>query len=104
MLPGDILVLDNAAIHTGKECDALDEWLWEYHGIFVLLLPARTPEWNPIELIWQILVRRLGLYSLSEVARQIAGVDSVAYAAHDVLGSITREEVVQSYNHCYKGI
>ena len=30
----------------------------------MLLLPARTLEWNPIELVWNILAQRLGVFSL----------------------------------------
>ena len=48
---GNVLVMDNAANHTGNENDVLDEWLWEEHQITVLLLPAQTPEWNPIKLL-----------------------------------------------------
>ena len=57
-----ILVLDNAANHTGKENSVLEEWMWEYHQIYVLFLPARTPEWNPIELVWNCLEERLKAY------------------------------------------
>mmetsp|Transcript_5332 Transcript_5332/g.8811 ORF Transcript_5332/g.8811 Transcript_5332/m.8811 type:complete len:111 (+) Transcript_5332:260-592(+) len=48
-----VLVLDNAAIHT----DALVEWLWHHHKILVLFLPPRSLEWNPIEVVWRLLVR-----------------------------------------------
>ena len=37
---GDVLVMDNAANHKGKENNVLDEWLWEEHAITVLILPA----------------------------------------------------------------
>jgi hypothetical protein len=47
--PGDVLVMDNATNHTGKENTVLEDWLWEEHSIFALFLPARTPGWNPIE-------------------------------------------------------
>lgn len=57
--PGDFLVIDNAAYHVGRENIVLDDWLWDNHGIFLLQLPPRSPEWNPIELIWNILVQRL---------------------------------------------
>ena len=43
---GDVLVLDNAANHTGKENGVLDEWLWEEHQITVLLLPNTRMESN----------------------------------------------------------
>ncbi len=42
--PGNILVLDNAANHTGKENMVLEDWLWMDHSIFALFLPARMPE------------------------------------------------------------
>jgi hypothetical protein len=57
--PGNVLVMDNAANHTGKENTDLEDWLWEEHSIFALFLPARTPEWNPIKLLWNCLSMRL---------------------------------------------
>ncbi len=38
--PGDVLVMDNAANHTGKENTVLEDWLWEENSIFALFLPA----------------------------------------------------------------
>jgi hypothetical protein len=49
---GDVLVRDNATNHTGKENTIHEDWLWEEHSIFALFLPARTPKWNPIKLVW----------------------------------------------------
>ena len=43
------MVLDNAAIHTGKENTVVEDYLWDTYGIFLLFLPARAPEWNPME-------------------------------------------------------
>ena len=34
------MVLDNAAIHTGKENTVLEDYLWETYGIF-LLFPTK---------------------------------------------------------------
>jgi hypothetical protein len=42
----DVLVMDNAANHTGKENTVLED------SIFTLFLPARMPKWNPIKLMW----------------------------------------------------
>ena len=55
--PGDFLVLDNAAYHMGKENEVLEDWLWENHGIMLIFLPPRSPEWNPIEFVLWILCR-----------------------------------------------
>jgi hypothetical protein len=57
--PRNVLVIENAANHTGKENTVLEDWLWEEHSIFALFLLARTPEWNPIELLWNCLSMRL---------------------------------------------
>ena len=37
---GDVLVLDNAANHTGKGNSVLEEWLWEEH--MVCSFPPRS--------------------------------------------------------------
>ncbi len=37
---GDVLILDNAAIHMGKDNSVIEEWLWEEHMVLVLFLPA----------------------------------------------------------------
>jgi hypothetical protein len=62
---GDMLILDNAANHTGKGNSVLKEWLWEEHMVLVLFLPARAPEWNPIELMWNCLSRHLKYFDVS---------------------------------------
>ena len=82
---GDVLVLDNAANHSGKENNVLEDWLWEYHRIFVLFLPARTPEWNPIELLWNCLTDRLTNYDLQFVH----GSNRVVKASADILRKVT---------------
>ena len=44
LLPGDILVLDRAAIHIGGCNETLQDWLWDNFCVFILSLPARCPE------------------------------------------------------------
>jgi transposase len=70
--PGDILVLDNASIHNGGDNNILEEWLWDNFGVLLLFLPARSPELNPIEQVWKLLVnrlKRLRFYQLSHMKR-----------------------------------
>ncbi len=57
--PGDVLVLDNASIHNGGSNSNLEEWLYDTFGVLLLFLPARSPELNPIEQVWKILVNKL---------------------------------------------
>ena len=102
LLSGDVVVLDNATIHTGGENYILVEWLWEYFGIFVLFLPTRTPEWNPIELVWNTLVQRLKRVDLRQL-RQQYGTDCAAHASVDILNEMTHEEIAKFYRSCYMG-
>lgn len=92
---GDVLVLDNAAVHTGKDNSVLEEYLWQTYGIYLIFLPARTPEWNPIEQVWKHLVQKL--HSLPLRQCQEAGPHVTAYAAIGILNSITFDEVRQFY-------
>jgi transposase len=91
--PGDVLVLDNAAIHKGKDNSVLEEWLWKYHSVLVLFLPARSPEWNPIELVWNVLVQRLESYDWST----LSGPHKVVQASAHVLNGITHITVYKLY-------
>ena len=91
LVPGNVLVLDRASVHTGGQNTILEDWLWDNFRIFLLLLPARTPEWNPIELVWNILVQRLQVFSL-ELARQMVG-HSLVQASMMILDTITHAEV-----------
>ena len=96
---GDLLVLDNASFHTGKENSVLQVHLWDSYGIFLLFLPARTPEWNPMEQVWKSMLQRLKVLPLNwciEVTREI-GSHISAHAAIHVLSGITHEEVMQFY-------
>ena len=88
---GDTLVLDNAANHSGKENTVLEDWCWNEHLIFVLFLPlpARAPEWNPIEPLCNILTERLKNYDWNNVV----GSHRVVAAAAKVLNKITHEEI-----------
>ena len=49
--------VDYVTTPTGGTSASLKDWLWDNYRIFVLLLPARTSEYNPIELIWNILAQ-----------------------------------------------
>ncbi|KAL7543505.1 hypothetical protein ACHAXR_013180, partial [Thalassiosira sp. AJA248-18] len=98
LLPYDVVVLDRAAIHTGGENRILEDWLWDNFRIFVLLLPARTPEWNPIELVWNILVQRLQIFSL-DLANSF-GKHSLVVASQSILDSITHDDVEGCFRKC----
>ena len=91
LLPYDVVVLDRAAIHTGGQNTILVDWLWDNFRIFVLLLPARTPEWNPIELVWNIFVQRLNIFSLQ--VENSMGLHSIVKASEVILCNISHTKV-----------
>eukprot|EP00984_Skeletonema_dohrnii_P034680 scaffold33635_cov188-Skeletonema_dohrnii-CCMP3373.AAC.1 len=97
----DVLVLDNASYHSGKDNCVLGDWLWKKHGVFLLYLPARSPEWNPVELVWNVLVQRLRTLPMSDIKRRYKK-NACAYAAADILDEITQEEVWSFYDKCYE--
>ncbi|MDC9592818.1 IS630 family transposase [Xenorhabdus sp. IM139775] len=46
------VVLDNARIHHNPEAKTEERWLRE-HNLFLLYLPAYSPELNLIEIVWK---------------------------------------------------
>jgi transposase len=99
LLPGDVLVLDNAAIHTKGESSNLFEFLWDNFQILVICLPMRAPELNPIELLWNTLNGRLPYHQYLGGGGQPSK-DAVAIAASEILDAITHAEVAKYYQHC----
>ena len=52
----DVVVLDNAIIHSGGSNKYLADFCWRHFQVFILFLPTRLPEWNPQELVWKDMV------------------------------------------------
>ena len=94
---GDILVLDNAAIHRGGENSVLEDWLWMQFGVLVLFLPPRSPELNPIELVWNTMVQRLRTVPLTNLLD--IGAHSSAIKSLEILNDITHKEIEQFYRN-----
>jgi transposase len=70
LVHGEILVMDNAGIHTGCKSSDLKVFfgvtIINGHPLHVLViyLPTRSPELNPIELIFHIFSRHVRLYRM----------------------------------------
>jgi hypothetical protein len=104
LLHNEILVLDNAAVHTGREARDLEEWFWEKEKdgrplhVLVIYLPTRSPELNPIELIFHIFSRRIRTY---RIMRSDGPIDrSVIRYGCMVMNDIKYETVLNCYKHC----
>lgn len=89
--PGDVLVLDNASIHNNGGDNSKV-------GVLLVFLPARSPELNPIEQVWKILVNKLQRVPLGVM--RSAGSHACAHAAIEILSTITHEEVEGCYRYC----
>lgn len=92
--PWDILVLDNAAIHFKGENNGLIDWMWDNHRIAIIPLPTRSPELNPIELIWRSLTMKIRSICVSSRAH------ACAIAATEILNNLTHDSVLSTYREC----
>jgi hypothetical protein len=95
-LPYDIIVLDKGAIHTGKGNSILGDWLWDNYQICLLLLPALALEWNPLELMWNILAQQPSVFRLHLI--QKIGSHSLVQASEISLWNSMHAEV----DGCYR--
>ena len=94
---GDFLVLDNASIHHYQQSDGLEEYLWNYHGIFLQFQPTRSPKLNPIELLWNTLAQRLKHLPIGSGG---PCTHRVANCAVMLMNAFTHEDVDASYRKC----
>ncbi len=65
LVRGNVLVMDNAAIHHYHESSVLEDVLWNEFEIAIIFPPTRAPELNPIKLMWHILVQHIKCIVLS---------------------------------------
>lgn len=94
----DVLVLDNARIHSRR----LSRWLWENYKVLLLFLPTRSPEWNPIELVWRSLTSSLHNYPIAEAqAKYGNGKHTTAFVAQEILEGITFDQVLACFKKCF---
>jgi transposase len=99
----DILVLDNAAVHIGGHSDILEDLLWELEvdgrplNCLLVHLPTRSPELNPIELVFNILVQRL---NSSKYMTVLPSSTTVVKQTALILDGIPNDMVLRCCSHC----
>jgi transposase len=98
----EVLIMDNAAIHAQGAAEIVEELLWstEIDGrplhVLVLYLPTRSPELNPIELIFHVLARRLKQHRYTDDPTTLTAPRKAA----DVFNEMTLELVWKCCMHC----
>jgi hypothetical protein len=99
LVSGDVLVMDNAAIHHNHESSALEDVLWDEFEIAIIFLPTRAPELNSIKLLWNIMVQWMKTIDLSSPDGRQRHVAATAAAA--IMDSFTHYNVAKCYRKCH---
>ena len=86
---GDVLVLDNLAVHR---ISGLREWLAE-RGVQVLFLPPYSPDFSPIEQAWS----KLKTAVRTAQAQSRAALEAAVQAAVDWISS---QDAQHWFDHC----
>jgi transposase/uncharacterized membrane protein len=89
LLPGDIVILDNAACHRGKRVRELIEAA----GARLLFLPPYSPDFSPIEFAWRKIKA-----GLREVGARTA--DVLLSAIEVAMQAVTARDAEKFYAHC----
>ncbi len=99
LVSGDVLVMDNAAIHHYHESSALEDVLWDEFEIAIIFLPTRALDLNPIKLLWNIMVQRMKIIDLSSPDGWQRHVAATAAAA--IMDSFIHYDVAKCYRRCH---
>jgi transposase len=86
--PGDVLVLDNLAVH---KIGGLREWLAE-RGVQVLFLPPYSPDFSPIEHAWSKLKTKLRTCATRSY-------EALQAALHEAIDWISSQDACNWFGH-----
>ena len=90
------MACDDCPIHTGVKSEFIIENL-ESMGAHALLLPKHTPELNPIELMFHIMVLRLKNLDMD---LNLMNKDSFLQCLNSVGQSISSEDIIKCCSKC----
>jgi transposase len=90
---GDILVMDNLSAHKDQQALAL----LAKAGVAVKFLPAYSPDYNPIELMWS---KVKALLRKAEARTP----EALLQAIGDALSQVTKTDATHWLSHCGYGI
>jgi transposase len=87
--PGDVLVMDNLSTHKDRE--SLE--MLKQVGVKVRFLPAYSPDYNPIEMMWS------KVKALLRKAEARDG-ETLLQAIGNALGRVTEKDATHWFAHC----
>ena len=87
--PGDVVILDNAACHRGKQVRELIE----AEGARLLFLPPYSPDFSPIEFAW-----RKVKAALREAGARTS--EALWEAVETAMQTVTAQDASKFYAHC----
>ena len=90
--PGDVLVMDNLSAHKDRQALGM---LGEA-GVMVRFLPAYSPDYNPIELMWS---------KVKSILRKIEARtnEALLLAIGEALSAVTAKDATHWLAHCGYG-
>jgi transposase len=93
LLPGSVLVMDNASIHKGGKIEALATAV----GCRVLYLPAYSPDFNPIELVWAFVKGLVRKWRPTSEQDRLEAVEMALFAVTENLANAC-------FRHCFQNM
>jgi transposase len=91
LVAGDVLVCDNATVHTADAIFLALITLLNNHDINLIFLPKYSPELNPCELVFGGMKNHIYYYRTRE---------QLWLEVAKGLTKVTREHVISFYSHC----
>lgn len=89
---GDILVVDNAALHSGQDTYLYVRTMLQLNGITLIFLPTYSPELNPCELCFSIIknfIKEARIEGGDLYFKMLLGINKVE-----------RDILINFYRHC----
>jgi DDE superfamily endonuclease len=95
--PWDVLILDNKSIHRSRDVSELEDWLYDTYRIFLVYLPNRSAELNPMKKLWKVVIHRLNHWNMNGPWTPNY---AVAAASQSILESFSHADVYEAYRTC----
>jgi len=93
--PNSVLIMDGASVHNGDAIEAL----CQQRGILVLYLPAYSPDYNPIELVFSAVKRKLR--KVYDKYPQMNANELKHAFEFCLVNSCSPEHAIAYYDHCH---